>query len=150
MAIPVFLLGAGFNADVSIEVSFIEKHRYPLTSDLTKKCFGICSLPPNKSIENLFYEAIMQKHFAPLETLYNLLMESDYYLTPLLKNGGGKENNAYLTFLQHFKSASFLTFNYDSLVEILLLSMNCWRPNDGYGIPVHAALNINALYNVSC
>jgi hypothetical protein len=32
-----------------------------------------------------------------------------------------------------------LTFNYDSLVEILLLSLNCWRPNDGYGIPVHAA-----------
>jgi hypothetical protein len=140
MATPVFLLGAGFNADVSIEISSIEEHRYPLTADLAKKCFGICSLPENKSIEDLFYEAVLQNNFTPIKTLCELLMEADYYLTPLLKYGGVKENNVYLTFLRDFKSASFLTFNYDSLVEILLLSLNCWLPNDGYGIPVHAEL----------
>ena len=139
MKTPVFLLGAGFNADVSIEISSIE-HRYPLTADLAKKCFGICSLPENKSIEDLFYEAVLQNNFTPIKTLYELLMEADYYLTPLLKYGDDKENNVYLTFLRNFKSASVLTFNYDSLVEILLFSLNCWRPNDGYGIPVHAAL----------
>lgn len=84
MAIPVFLLGAGFNADVSIEISSIEEHRYPLTADLAEKCFGICSLPESKSIEGLFHEAVLQKNFAPIETLYKLLMESDYYLAPLL------------------------------------------------------------------
>lgn len=139
MKTPVFLLGAGFNADVSIEISSIE-HRYPLTADLAKKCFSICSLPENKSIEDLFYEAVLQNNFTPIKTLYELLMEADYYLTPLLKYGGDKDINVYLTFLRHFKFAPFLTFNYDSRVEILLLSLNCWLPNDGYGIPVHAEL----------
>jgi hypothetical protein len=42
--------------------------------------------------------------------------------------------------LQDFQSAPLLTFNYDSLVEILLLQLGHWRPEDGYGVEVHAEL----------
>lgn len=42
--------------------------------------------------------------------------------------------------LQDFASAPILTFNYDSLVEMLLLKLGQWRPEDGYGVRVEAEI----------
>lgn len=135
-----FLLGAGFNVDTGLEVGSLETARYPLVLDLAKVCFGLDALPVEKSIEELFQDAIDAKNAAPLDKLYDLIMEADYYLTPRLSPGGKRENNAYLRMLQDFTSAPILTFNYDSLVEILLLRLGHWRPDDGYGVPVQAKL----------
>lgn len=133
-----FLLGAGFSVDASSEVGSLATARYPLVSDLTQKCFGHAELPTGKSIEDLFQEAIDVRDKAPLDTLYELIMEADYYLTPHLSPGGARENNVYLRMLQDFRSAPLLTFNYDSLIEILLLQLGHWRPENGYGVQVHA------------
>ncbi len=133
-----FLLGAGFSVDASSEVGSLAAVHYPLVSDLAKACFGLDAPPAGRSIEELFQEAIDARNTAPLDRLYDLIMEADYYLTPHLSPGGSQENNVYLRMLQDFTSAPILTFNYDSLVEILLLKLGHWRPEDGYGIPVLA------------
>jgi len=137
---PVFLLGAGFSVDAGSEVGSLETARYPLVSDLVKACFGLDELPNGKSIEELFQGAIDAMDEAPLDKLYELIMEADYYLTRHLSPGGSRENNVYLRMLKDFQSAPILTFNYDSLVEILLLKLGYWRPEDGYGMPVHTEL----------
>ena len=80
-----FLLGAGFSVDAGLEVSSLATPRYPLVSALAKACFGLDELPPGKSIEELFQAAIDAKERAPLEKLYDLIMEADYYLTPYLE-----------------------------------------------------------------
>lgn len=140
----VFLLGAGFSVDAASEagdpmaLSSGRPAQYPLVSDLLDICFGMGALPPDKSIEDLFEDCIDEGNRQPLQVLYELLMETDYYITPCLKCGGSHENNAYLRFLRDFPRAPLLTFNYDSLPEILLLAEHWWRPEDGYGVPVQA------------
>lgn len=63
-------------------------------------------------------------------------MQADYFITPHLLNRGSHPDNAYLKFLKDFHTSPILTFNYDSLVEIILLDEGAWCPDDGYGIPV--------------
>jgi len=136
----VFLLGAGFGVDAASEagnpIAASHPARYPLVSDLGKMCFGLDTLPADKSIEELFQESIATGDLDPIETLYDLLMEADYYITPVLRPDSDHSDNTYLRFLRDFPSAPLLTFNYDSLPELLLLSVRSWRPDDGYGVAV--------------
>lgn len=138
----VFLLGAGFNIDAAFEaghpmaLSSNRLAQYPLVKDLLDRCFGKDPLPPNKSIEDLFQDSIDRGDQNPLEILYDELWEADYYITPHLKRGGSHDNNVYLQFLRDFPTAPLLTFNYDSLPEILLLAERSWCPIDGYGVRV--------------
>ncbi len=141
----VFLLGAGFNFDAASEaghpqgVSSAHPPRYPMVRDLLDACFTSCdSLPAQRTIEDLFQESIDIGNTEPLEKLYALLKEADYFITPHLRGGGGREENAYLKFLTDFPDAPLLTFNYDSLPEILLLAERTWSPQDGYGVAVEA------------
>jgi hypothetical protein len=136
----VFLLGAGFSGDAGAIAESLATAGYPLVSRLTNACFGLDELPPSKSIEELFQEAIDAKNHEPIEKLCDLIMEADWSLTPHLKPGGLKENNVYLKMLRDFESNPILTFNYDSLVEILLLNLGHWRPEDGYGVRVQVEL----------
>jgi len=46
-----------------------------------------------------------------------------------------------LKFLNKFENSSFLTFNYDSLVEAILFKLKRWYPHDGYGVPVIVECN---------
>ena len=116
----IFLLGAGFNCDATSEACRKKpfppgiKPRYPLVNDLLKNCFEIDTLPSGKSIENLFQDSINSGNGKPLDKLYDLIMEADYYLTPLLKFDGTKADNIYMKFLYDFPDSPLLTFNYDS------------------------------------
>ena len=114
--------------------------RYPLVSELRDVCFGSDALPPDKPIEDLFQWSIDRGEHRPLDILYDILMEADYYITPRLRRDGTNADNAYLRFLRDFPKTALMTFNYDSLPEILLLSERSWRPEDGYGVPVQAEL----------
>jgi hypothetical protein len=144
----VFLLGAGFNCDAAAaagksktDVLDSSGHiaRYPLVGDLLEPCFGLEDLPPNKSVEDIFQDSIESGNRKPLETLYKWLMELDYYIVPHLKRGGSHEDNAYTKFLGKFRKSPLLTFNYDSLPELLLLAEQHWCPMDGYGVDVQAS-----------
>lgn len=140
----VFLLGAGFDCDATCEAGQTKPFpsgrppRYPLVSDLLDICFGLDALPPEKSVEDLFQDSIKNRDRKPLEVLYEVLMEADYYITPHLKRGGSHADNIYIKFLRDFPNAPLLTFNYDSLPEILLLAERAWSPFDGYGVQVQA------------
>jgi len=140
----IFLLGAGFNVDAASEAGYQkplpvseELACYPLVSDLLKICFDIEKLPYNfNSIEELFQDSINRGDLEPRNKLYNYLMELDYYITPHLKCGGNHYNNTYVRFLQGFPKSPLITFNYDSLPEIILFAEGSWFPKDGYGVPV--------------
>lgn len=135
-----FLIGAGFNADAAAELGLIAKASYPLTSDLLRPCFGLDALPPKLSVEDLFGRALDERNLDPIRVLSDLLMDADGDVAFHLRQGAGRDDNAYLTFLRHFEASHFLTFNYDSLVEILLLSLGRWRPDNGFGTPVRIEL----------
>lgn len=139
----VFLLGAGFNVDAKAAAGTIRdtyerevKCRYPLTADLLRPCFAIDTLPPDKSIEDLFAEAQARQDFSPVRKMAETLMEADYYVADALFPRDGSRENVYSRFFDRFRGCRFLTFNYDSLPEIALLRRGRWHPRDGYGVPV--------------
>lgn len=143
----VFLLGAGFNCDAAAEAGKTQTDvlsstghlaRYPLVGDLLEPCFGRKDLPSDKSVENLFQDCIDSGDRNPLDALYEWLMELDNYIAPHLKRGSSHGNNAYTKFLGKFPSSPLLTFNYDSLPELLFLAERSWCPMDGYGVKVQA------------
>jgi hypothetical protein len=106
---------------------------YPLGSDLWKLCFPGENPSDYRSIEHRFATAIEQKERKPLETLYDRLIMADYFVAGKLR----EIDNCYLRFLNSFPESHFVTFNYDSLVEILLFHLRRWCPRDGYGVEVN-------------
>lgn len=143
MSNPLFLLGAGFNRDAAAEVGPIECHsinigkytispNYPLLADMWKICFPGQSPDPSIGIEEKIQESISQGDLEPVKKLCTEIAKCDYYLIPsLIEN-----DSCYKRFFKRFLNSHFLTFNYDSLVEIFFLGMGGWNPSDGYGIPV--------------
>ncbi len=151
MSNPLFILGAGFNRDARGEIGvikgrsiFIGEHEiktdYPLASDLLDICFNDVDTGGQVSIEVLFENSIAKDNYEPLNKLYYLIMEADHYLIPeLLPNNNSI--NSYSTFFDTFKNSSFLTFNYDSLIDLFLLHYKTWNPLDGYGVQVEAEID---------
>jgi hypothetical protein len=131
----VFLVGAGFNADATRAAGNANNCAYPLVSKLAELCFGLTAPPPSKSIEELFQAAIEQRNRDPVQRLIETLMEADHYTGGALARVAG---NAYARFVQRFSGVPILTFNYDSLLELILYAHGMWRPEDGFGIPVRA------------
>ncbi len=142
MAPPLFVLGAGFGYDVKAVVgpvknefhgTMIDGLGYPLASELWDICFR--GEPPQEdgSVEARFHEAMLARDHRPMEALSDRLMKSDYFLASQLQ----RTQNCYIDFLKKFPESSFLTFNYDSLAEILLLGLKRWFPADGFGVPVN-------------
>src|SRR5262249_19231744 len=113
-------------------------------ADVAQLCFGLepTNIPAGKSIEDLFLEAQERHDSVPMKKLTDKLMEADYYLASRLASSG--ETNSYSAFFERFPTATFLTFNYDSLSEIFLFRSGQWYPEDGYGIPVEAELSPGA------
>jgi hypothetical protein len=107
---------------------------YPLVAETAHLCFGLAQAPTDKSIEELFAETLQRNDFEPLRKLANRLMEADYRLAYQLATSS--TTNCYREFFKEFDGANFLTFNYDSLPEILLHHARRWYPHDGYGVPV--------------
>ena len=143
---PIFLIGAGFNREAHDETGpiygeslYIGKYQikcsYPLVHDLAKECFPEDPYDGHESIETKFERACSQGNTKPLGHLCDLLMKADYYLAPVLSN----TENAYSAFFERFRGSSFITYNYDSMVEYFLFRKQCWYPHDGFGIPVETS-----------
>lgn len=152
MGNPLFILGAGFNKDAKGDVGPVMARNmysieyeiqvdYPLVSDLYKICFGLEGSEQDISIEEKFSNAISENNYQPLKKFYDKISNADYYLAYKLANFEDKSSNCYLKFLREFKNSSFLTFNYDSLVETILFKLKRWYPHDGYGVPVVVECN---------
>ena len=148
-ALSLFLLGAGFNADAAGEVGSVYGNSiyegryqidcgYPLVTDVAGLCFGLTQAPADRSIEELFSDAIERSDYAPLKMLSERLMEADFRLAAKL--ACSETSNCYSAFFETFQDAHFLTFNYDSLPEIVLFRKGRWNPHDGYGLPVEVEL----------
>lgn len=136
MGNPLFIIGAGFNADANTEADPLQikdPAYYPLLPDIAKRCFEITELSSDQSIEQLFEETIEIGNWEPLEKLCEDIMRADYYVASQLFPKPNRKNS-YLTFLERFPGSSFLTFNYDSLLELMLLKLKRWSPEDGYGV----------------
>jgi hypothetical protein len=131
--LSLLLIGAGFNVDAAREVGLIDCG-YPLVANVACLCFGLDQAPTNRSIEELFSEAAETGNHDPLRRLSERLMEADCRLAYSLSSSDAA--NCYRDFFQAFDGANFITFNYDSLPEILLHHRQRWYPHDGYGVPV--------------
>ena len=146
---PLFLIGAGFNVDAIHEAGpvygnsiyagcYVIDCGYPLVADVARLCFGLAQAPTDKSIEDLFAEALEGGSYAALQKLSDRVMDADSRLAEQLASSG--TSNCYREFFERFPEANFITFNYDSLVEIFLFRMGRWYPEDGYGLPVEVEL----------
>lgn len=142
---PVFIFGAGFNGDAVREPGpifgtsiYVGEYRidcgYPLVADAARLCFGLDGIPSDKSIEELFADALERHDLSPVNKLAQRIMEADYRLAARL--ACSKDSNCYRQFFETFAASHFLTFNYDSLPETFLFRMGRWYPHDGYGMPV--------------
>ena len=107
-----------------------------MLADLPRICFGREALNCNESVEQLLADAQGAGQREPLERLAREIMRADYYLVPELTREGS--HNCYARFFNRFETAHFLTFNYDSLVDVFLFRRGRWCPDDGYGVPVVA------------
>lgn len=119
----LFLLGAGFNVDADCG--------YPLLEDL-KLYFEHSQ---DKSVEDLFSDALRNNDYEPLEKLAERLMDADRDVAEKLASSS-QTLDCYREFFRKFAGAQFLSFNYDSLPEIFLTQLGRWHPEDGYGVPV--------------
>lgn len=141
---PLFLLGAGFNCDANELAGPMpaigHPIAYPLVSDLWD-LFPLDESRAKSSIEERFQQAIDEYDPKPLRELNQRLFSADYYIASALRSTGKKPNNCYSTFFRDFPGSSFLTFNYDSLPELFLVSLRRWSPRDGYGTPVEADMH---------
>jgi hypothetical protein len=138
---PAFLIGAGFNSDASQHVEDLrESVKYPTGNDLARIAFGEDLVPEGSSIEEWFQQAIDEGNPVPLEKMCEAVLKADYYLTEGLL-GTALKLNPYLLFLEKFPDSDFLTFNYDGLIEILLLHQQRWTPADGFGMSVRSGLS---------
>ncbi|MGD0547669.1 MAG: hypothetical protein ABR991_07545 [Terracidiphilus sp.] len=139
----LFLIGAGFNIDAgSFRTPYGRDYKYPLMCDVARVCFDIepSMIPQGKSIEDLFADAENRGDNLPMERLSDVLMNADHYLAGEL--AGASTLNCYSDFIGRFAGSHFLTFNYDSLLEILLFQRKEWFPDDGYGVSVQTELSI--------
>jgi hypothetical protein len=133
-----FIIGAGFNQDAAVYGDGIG---YPLVIDLARECFEGPIDPDH--VEEAFQNALSHQPYGkdhPLEKLRYLIMRADYKIGPELCRRVGDAGNPYVTFLRKFASASFLSFNYDVLLELLLFRLGAWRPDDGFGVRIRAQL----------
>jgi hypothetical protein len=137
----LFLIGAGFNIDAgSHRTPNGRDYRYPLMGDVARVCFDIepSMIPKGKSIEDLFADAESHGNNLPMQRLSDVLMDADHYLAHGLASAS--KLNCYSDFLDRYAGSHFLTFNYDSLLEILLFQRKEWFPDDGYGVTVQTEL----------
>ena len=150
----LFLLGAGFDADAAGEAGpiygnsiYVGSYRidcsYPTLADVAGLCFGLDNVLVDKSIEEMFADAIEQGNYDPLRKLYERIMEADFRLAWRLSSP--EHPSCYREFFESFSESTFITFNYDSLPAIFLHRLHRWYPHDGYGVPVETETMAGAM-----
>lgn len=154
MSIPLFLLGAGFNADAGRLVRSIEAESinlgnysncsYPLVRDLPAICFPSESPAiPTDAVELRLGQELAAGNKVPFERLSRELSKADHYLASRLV-GWPTASNPYRKFFDDFPDSSIATFNYDGLVELALFRSNQWSPHDGFGVKVAVSQGYSA------
>lgn len=156
MANPVFLLGAGFNLDAnsllpSSDVSEPGRvvgltHecpkpweleplplRYPTVTELVRSCFGP-DVDLAQGTEKLFTEAYSRSDWVVLCRLTEMLQGADHYIGTVLSG----QDSVYARFFSAFPDATFISYNYDCLVELFLQAQGIWNPQSGFGVKAEA------------
>jgi hypothetical protein len=128
----VFIVGAGFSLAANRQfVGDAANHgaKYPLIGDLAATCFGRAI--PTADIERAFAATVQSGQHDPIDRLVHKIQAADYYV-------GWQEANApdspYHRLLDRFPDAQFISFNYDALLEFVLMKRGVWSPHDGFGV----------------
>jgi hypothetical protein len=139
-----FLLGAGFGYDARSAALEIEPDvagrcpecAYPLVSDLWDICFPGEELDREDGFEAVFAERLAEGERKPLRKLIETVSKADWYLGGAIFPAESNPVSCYLKLLETFDTSSFLTFNYDILLELGLINLERWTPRDGFGVSV--------------
>lgn len=131
----LFIIGAGFSLAANRHRAHFDNDLvkpYPLIGDLGRECFG-SSWTPGSSVEAAFEKALRQQERGPIERLIKTIQSADYFIGSAEATA---DESIYKTLTQEFPGSHYLTFNYDSLLEQVLLRNRLWTPTDGFGVPV--------------
>lgn len=126
-----FIVGAGFSAAANALVGSDEAigYQYPLVKDLASYCFD-SSYDISTGVEEAFLQALKRKDNRPLKLLVEVIEGADYYIGTKVGSG----SSVYTALLERFPRSTFLSFNYDGLLELLLHKRGEWTPVDGFGV----------------
>ena len=131
----IFIVGAGFSLAANAQYASANQQiaiRYPLASDLGAECFGTF-WNPAVGVEASFEAALQAGNREPITKLVKLIQAADYYLGSAEARDS---DTVYGKLLLRFPGAQFISYNYDSLLEQILLQKGLWNPRDGFGVPV--------------
>jgi hypothetical protein len=135
----VFILGAGFSAAANSYLRLDElpdAKPYPLVGDIGRECFGP-GYDLTQGVENSFAEAMARNDPVPVNNLVDLIQTADHYVG---RHAADDDQSIFLSLVRAFPGVAFLTFNYDSLLELVLVRRNLWTPYDGFGAQAQADL----------
>lgn len=132
----VFLLGAGFSTAANPKASERDPcaYRYPIVRDLAEVCFP-SGYDLSRGIEYAFAAAQERADSGPIDRLIEMIQDADHNLGSHVARDLG---SPFHKLLERFPGVDFLTFNYDCLVESLLLKRGVWNPVDGFGVRAEA------------
>ena len=129
----VFLLGAGFSSAANSYLRPEDRGAcgpYPLAADLTGRCFDT-SYDLAEGVEQAFQAAADRRDHRPFDVLVDLIQGADYCPG---RRAASDSLSALRLFLDQRPASTYLTFNYDCLLEQALLRAGLWYPLDGFGV----------------
>lgn len=138
-------MGAGFCLDANrcSHVSDLPGTGYPLAKHLAGGFDNTYDL--SHGIEQAFADARTRGDHRPVDALVDRIQQADYFL-------GGRiaelSESPYRRLIEAFPGAQFVSFNYDSLLELVLLRLGLWTPLDGFGVPAKASMDAIAAKNL--
>ncbi|MDP2604121.1 MAG: hypothetical protein Q8S00_16230 [Deltaproteobacteria bacterium] len=142
----VFILGAGFCLDANrlANQSGAVSGAYPLACEMAA-CFG-GRYDLSNGVEEAFLAARNQRDRGPGEQLVDLIQTADYFVGSRVAT---MKMSPYRDLVNKYPRATFLSFNYDCLLEQLLLLAQLWNPRDGFGAPANALVHPVAVDNIA-
>jgi hypothetical protein len=133
-ASTVFIVGAGFSLEANATRSSWAIERsvtYPTLADLAETCFT----PPVRleDVEREFKSRYWRRKQKALRKLADLIGAADREIGRVEARS---PESVYHRLLNVYPSSHFISFNYDSLLELVLTQRREWFPHDGFGIRV--------------
>lgn len=129
-----YLLGAGFSLTANAYCRPADEGicgPYPLGDDLVRLCFE-SSYDTSLGVEAAFQAAIERPDHQPIARLVDAIQGADH--CPGRRAAADRSSNL-CQFLTDLPAETYLTFNYDGLVEQGLMRLGRWAPIDGFGVP---------------
>jgi hypothetical protein len=135
----VLLVGAGFSAGANEflpRAGSDQARTYPFAADLARRCFTP-EYDLSRGIEVAFTEARRRRDLQPFRRLVEELQAADYYLGRIVRETPG---TIYHQLFDRFPNTHVLSFNYDGLIELLLVAQTQWNAADGFGVAAESTL----------